>query len=284
MNDPHRDSSNSHNDVHDNEPHDDQSDAQNSGDKPQPLIAHLTELRDRLLRSVLAIVLVLLPLMAYSTELYELFAQPMQKLLPPGSTMLATGVASTFFAPFQLAMVASLLITIPYLLYQIWAFIAPGLYRDEKRVAIPLLLSSVVLFYLGLAFAYYLVFPVVFGFFSSVVPAGVTYAPDISDFLDTALKMLFAFGFAFEIPIAVVLMIRAGLTSVEALTAKRSYVIVGCFIIAAILTPPDAISQTMLALPMWGLFELGVLAGRLWRAPQDESDEHASDEAAPHEK
>ncbi len=250
-------------------------------DTPQPLIAHLTELRSRLLRSVLAILLVLVPLMAFSTELYALFAKPLQQLLPPGSTMLATGVTSTFFAPFKLALVGSLLVTIPYLLYQIWAFIAPGLYRHEKRIAIPLLLSSVVLFYLGLAFAYYLVFPVVFGFFSSVVPEGVTYAPDISDFLDTALKMLFAFGFAFEIPIAVVLLIRAGITTAESLVAKRPYVIVGCFVVAAVLTPPDAISQTMLALPMWGLFELGVFAGRLWRVPDSDSERDDSEVSPP---
>lgn len=250
-----------------------------SDDSPQPLVAHLTELRSRLLHSAVAILVVLLPLMAFSSELYTLFAQPMQKLLPAGSTMLATGVTSTFFAPFKLALFGSVLLVIPYLLYQIWAFIAPGLYRHEKRIAIPLLISSVLLFYLGLAFAYYVVFPVVFGFFSSAVPEGVTYAPDISDFLDTALKMLFAFGFAFEIPIAVVLLIRAGVTSVESLTAKRPYVIVGCFVVAAVLTPPDAISQTMLALPMWLLFELGLLAGRLWRAPQDDDADDTDDDA-----
>lgn len=252
-----------------------------SDDTPQPLVAHLTELRNRLLRSVLAILFVLLPLMAFSTELYALFAKPMQQLLPPGSTMLATGVTSTFFAPFKLALVGAVMVTIPYLLYQVWSFIAPGLYQHEKRIAIPLLLSSIVLFYLGLAFAYYLVFPVVFGFFSSVVPEGVTYAPDISDFLDTALKMLFAFGFAFEIPIAVVLLIRAGITSVEALVAKRPYVIVGCFIVAAVLTPPDAISQTLLAVPMWLLFELGLLAGRLWRVPQDDDADDTESDATP---
>jgi sec-independent protein translocase protein TatC len=242
-------------------------------DAPLPLVAHLTELRNRLLRCVLAIAIVLLPLMGFSTELYTLFAQPLQKLLPEGNTMLATGVTSTFFAPFKLALVGAVLVTVPYLLYQIWAFIAPGLYRHEKRIAIPLLLSSVVLFYLGLAFAYFVIFPVVFGFFSSVVPAGVTYAPDISDFLDTALKLLFAFGFAFEIPIAVVLLIRAGVTTAESLVAKRPYVIVGCFIVAAVLTPPDAISQTMLALPMWLLFEAGIFAGRLWRTPETADEE-----------
>lgn len=252
-----------------------------SDDTPQPLVAHLTELRNRLLRSVLAILLALAPLMTFSNELYTLFAQPMQKLLPEGSTMLATGVTSTFFAPFKLALFAAVLVVIPYLLYQIWAFIAPGLYKHEKRIAIPLLFSSVLLFYLGLAFAYFIIFPVVFGFFSSVVPAGVTYAPDISDFLSTALKLLFAFGFAFEIPIAVVLLIRAGATSVEALTSKRPYVIVGCFIVAAVLTPPDAVSQTLLALPMWLLFELGVLAGRLWRVPQEEDAEESDGGATP---
>lgn len=247
-------------------------------DSPQPLVAHLTELRSRLLRSVLAILVVLLPLMAFSSELYSLFAQPMQKLLPAGSTMLAIGVTSTFFAPFKLALFGAVLVVVPYLLYQIWAFIAPGLYRHEKRIAIPLLASSIVLFYLGLAFAYYLVFPVVFGFFSSVVPEGVTYAPDISDFLDTAMKMLLAFGFAFEIPIAVVLLIRAGVTSAAALSAKRSYVIVGCFIVAAVLTPPEVISQTLLALPMWLLFEAGIFAGRLWPAPRDDDEEDELEE------
>jgi sec-independent protein translocase protein TatC len=177
--------------------------------------------------------------------------------------MIATEVASTFFAPFKLTVVAALLLAMPFILYQIWSFIAPGLYRHEKRFAMPLFASSVLLFYTGMAFCYYAVFPLVFGFFSRVAPEGVAYTPDISKFLDVALKMLFAFGFTFEIPIATILLVWAGITTPQALSAKRPYVIVGCFVVGALLSPPDVISQTMMAVPMWLLFEAGVLCSRL---------------------
>jgi len=177
--------------------------------------------------------------------------------------MIATQVTSTFFAPFKLTLVAALLIAMPYILFQIWSFIAPGLYKHEKRFAIPLLASSVVLFYAGMAFAYYVAFPLIFGFFSQSAPEGVAYTPDISNFLDMALKMLFAFGFIFEIPIATLLLVWSGFITTDALRQKRPYVIVGCFIVGALLSPPDVLSQTLMAIPMWLLFEAGILASHL---------------------
>jgi sec-independent protein translocase protein TatC len=227
-------------------------------DAAMPLVSHLTELRSRLLHCVLAVALILCSLLYFSNDIYAFFSEPLRKLLPPGSTMIATEVASTFFAPFKLTLVTALLIAMPYLLYQIWGFIAPGLYRHERRFAIPLFVSSIVLFYLGMAFAYYVAFPLVFGFFSHIAPEGVAYTPDITKFLDVALKMLFAFGFIFEIPIATILLVWSGITTVEALTRKRPYVIVGCFVAGALLSPPDVLSQTLMALPMWLLFEAGV--------------------------
>lgn len=241
-------------------------------DPPQPLVAHLTELRSRLLRSLLVITVLVLGLLYFSNDIYAFFSEPLRRLLPEGTGMIATEVASTFFAPFKLTVVAALLLAMPYILYQIWSFIAPGLYRHEKRFAIPLLASSVVLFYTGMAFAYYVVFPLVFGFFSRIAPEGVAYTPDISKFLDVALKMLFAFGFTFEIPIATVLLVWSGITTPDALVAKRPYVIVGCFVVGALLSPPDVISQTMMALPMWFLFEAGVICSRFIKREMDEKE------------
>ena len=247
-------------------------------DPPLPLVAHLTELRSRLLRSLLVVAVILVSLLYFSNDIYAFFSEPLRALLPPGSTMIATEVASTFFAPFKLTLVVSLLIAMPYILYQIWGFIAPGLYKREKRLAIPLLVSSIVLFYAGMAFAYYVVFPIVFGFFSHIAPEGVSYTPDITNFLDMALKMLLAFGFIFEIPIAIMLMVWSGVTSVETLRSKRPYVIVGCFVIGALLSPPDVLSQVLMALPMWLLFEGGILASHLVKPRQPEDDDAAADE------
>jgi sec-independent protein translocase protein TatC len=227
-------------------------------DAAMPLVAHLTELRSRLLRCVLAVMILLCSLLYFSNDIYAFFSLPLRQLLPPGSQMIATEVASTFFAPFKLTLVAALLIAMPYLLYQIWGFIAPGLYQHERRFAIPLFVSSVLLFYLGMAFAYYVSFPLIFGFFSHIAPEGVAYTPDISKFLDVALKLLFAFGFIFEIPVATVLLVWSGITTVEAMAKKRPYVVVGCFVAGALLSPPDVLSQTLMALPMWLLFEAGV--------------------------
>lgn len=232
-------------------------------DQTMPLVAHLIELRNRLLRSFLAVLVVFLPLYPFANTLYAWLSEPLRVYLPEGSSMIATDVAAPFFAPLKLTLVLSVFIAIPYLLYQVWSFIAPGLYRREKKLAIPLLASSVLLFYLGAVFAYFVVFPIVFGFFTSVGPAEVTMMTDMSSYLDFVLKMLFAFGVAFEIPIATVLLVMTGSTTVASLRSKRPYVVVGCFIIGMLLTPPDIISQTLLALPMWLLFEVGIVFGRM---------------------
>lgn len=229
----------------------------------QPFISHLIELRDRLIRMVLAIVVVFLALFPFANQLYTTVAAPIMAILPEGVTMIATQVASPFLTPFKLALVVAVFAVMPYLLYQFWAFVAPGLYQHEKRLAVPLLASSIVLFYLGMAFAYFAVFPLIFTFFSSVTPEGVTQMPDIAFYLEFILKLFFAFGFAFEIPIATILLVAIGATTPEQLANKRPYVIVGAFIAGMLLTPPDVISQTLLALPMWLLFELGIFLSRL---------------------
>lgn len=239
-------------------------------DQAQPLITHLLELRTRLLRIVLAILLLFLGLFAFANDIYTLIATPLLNALPEGSQMIATDVASPFLTPFKLTLVASVFLAVPYILFEIWAFIAPGLFQHEKRIVGPLMLASVLLFFLGVAFAYFVVFPLMFAFFSSAGPVGVSYTPDIARFLDTVLKLFFAFGVAFEIPIATVVLIYTGATTAKSLTAKRPYVVVGCFIIGALLTPPDPISQSMMAVPMWLLFELGLLFGRMVkRQPRD---------------
>lgn len=231
-------------------------------DQPLPLVAHLTELRDRLLRALLAILVVFICLFPFANEIYSFVSQPLRSLLPEGATMIATEVASPFLTPFKLTLVAAIFVAIPYILYQIWSFIAPGMYRHEKRLAIPLLASSVLLFYAGAAFAYYVVFPLIFAFFTSVGPEDIAMMTDINSYLNFVLKLFFAFGVAFEIPIAAVIMIWAGITTPEDLARKRPYIIVGCFVFGMLLTPPDVISQALLAIPMWILFEIGVFFGR----------------------
>mgnify|MGYP003632201149 CR=1 FL=1 len=232
---------------------------QSISDKAQPLIAHLIELRGRLLKSVICVIAIFLSLYYFSNDLYSLISEPLRVFLPEGSTMIATDVASPFFTPFKLTLMTSVFIGMPYLLYQIWSFIAPALYEKEKRLAIPLLLSSIVLFYLGMAFAYFVVFPLVFGFFTSAGPEDVAIMTDISSYLDFVLKLFFAFGLAFEIPIATILLVAAGITTTENLREKRPYVVVGCFVVGMLLTPPDVISQLLLAIPMWLLFEMGII-------------------------
>ena len=244
-------------------------------DTPLPLVAHLTELRDRLLRAILAILVLFIGLFPFANELYSFVSEPLRKYLPEGSSMIATEVASPFLTPFKLTLVLAIFAAIPVILYQIWAFVAPGLYSNEKRIAFPLLASSVVLFYLGAAFAYFVVFPLVFGFFTSVGPGDVAIMTDINRYLDFVLKLFFAFGLAFEIPIAAVILIWTGVTTADALANKRPYIIVGCFVLGMLLTPPDVISQSLLAIPMWILFELGVFFGRLIR--QRENQIHASE-------
>lgn len=232
-------------------------------DNELPLVQHLLELRNRLLRIIVIILVIFAGLFYFSNDIYSFTAAPLVKFLPEHSSMIATEVTSPFLAPFKLTLFVSVLLAAPFILHQVWGFIAPGLYQHEKRLARPLLISSVVLFYSGMAFAYFVVFPLVFGFFTSIGPDDVAVMTDISRYLDFVLKLFFAFGIAFEIPIATVLLIHAGLVTPQGMVQKRPYIIVGCFILGMLLTPPDVISQTLLALPMWLLFEIGVFFGRI---------------------
>lgn len=236
----------------------------------QPFISHLIELRNRVLRMVLFILVVFMPLAAYANEVYSYLAEPLLKHLPENSTMIAIDVASPFFTPFKLALVVSVFISVPYILSQFWAFVAPGLYQHEKRMVLPLLTASTFLFYLGVVFAYYVVFPLIFGFMTTAAPEGVAMMTDISKYLDFVLTLLFAFGVSFEVPIVTIILVWLGLTTPADLSEKRPYVIVGAFIIGMFLTPPDAISQTLLAVPIWILFELGLLFSR-WFVKKPES-------------
>ncbi|WP_416306521.1 twin-arginine translocase subunit TatC [Neptunicella sp. SCSIO 80796] len=240
----------------------------------QSLLEHLVELRSRLLKALVSVLGVFLCLVYFANDLYHWLAKPLLDVLPADTQMIATDLTAPFFAPFKLTLVLSFFIAIPFVLYQIWGFIAPGLYRNEKRLVAPLLLSSTLLFYLGIAFAYFVVFPIAFAFFTGMAPQGVTVATDITSYLDLVLKLFFAFGVSFEIPIAIILMCWTGITTPAALREKRPYVIVGVFVIGMLLTPPDVISQTLLAIPMWILFEVGVLIGGIYtRAGEEQQPE-----------
>ena len=251
----------------------------------QPLIAHLIELRDRLIRILVVILIFFLGFIAFANDLYAYLANPLQSLLPEGASMIATQVASPFLAPFKLALYLSVYCGAPMILYQLWGFIAPGLYENEKKIAGPLLISSIFLFYAGMAFAYFVVFPLVFGFFTTVGPTGVTVMTDIDAYLSFVLKLFLAFGLAFEIPVATMLLIKAGIASPESLKEKRPYVFIGCFVIGMLVTPPDVISQTLLAVPMWLLFEVGLIGARFLGAPrpkaEDDEEDIASDPQQP---
>lgn len=243
-----------------------------ASDQEQPLVAHLVELRQRVMRMLMVVLVVFLALFYFANDIYTYLSAPLTALLPEGTSMIATDVTSPFFAPFKLTLVLSIFIGIPFILHQLWGFIAPGLYENEKHLAIPLLVSSIFLFYAGIAFAYFVVFPLVFGFFTSVGPENVAVMTDISSYLNFVLKLFFAFGIVFEIPIATLLLIWSGATTPDSLTSKRAYVIVGCFVIGMLLTPPDIISQSLLAIPMWLLFELGVILGRIFVRKTDDDD------------
>ena len=232
-------------------------------DKELSFLEHLVELRSRLLKASLAVLVILLALLPFSRKLYALLAAPLTAVLPEGSSMIAIDVASPFLTPFKLALLLALILAIPIVLYQLWAFVAPALYREEKRLARPLLYSAVLLFYLGCAFAYFVVFPLVFGFFTRVAPEGVTVMTDISKYLDFVMTLFLAFGITFEVPIATIILVATGMVSIEQLKKARAYVLVGAFALGMLLTPPDVISQTLLALPMWLLFEIGVLMSRI---------------------
>ncbi|WP_295429900.1 twin-arginine translocase subunit TatC [uncultured Thiodictyon sp.] len=229
----------------------------------QPFLSHLVELRDRLIWMLAGVGVALVVTFPFANSIYTYVATPLIAKLPQGSHMIATQVISPFLAPFKLALVAAVFLAMPWLLYQLWAFVAPGLYRHEKRLAIPLLASSVILFYVGMLFAYYLVFPLIFGFMAATTPEGVAMMTDITAYLDFVLALFFAFGVAFEVPVATILLVAIGITTPDALAAKRPYIIVGAFVVGMVLTPPDVFSQTMLAIPMWLLFELGVFLSRI---------------------
>ncbi|MCB5227292.1 twin-arginine translocase subunit TatC [Alishewanella sp. 16-MA] len=251
--------------------------------KPDPnsLLGHLIELRNRILRSVIAVLLVFLCLAYFARDIYALLAKPLLAVLPEGTSMIATDVAAPFFAPFKLTFMVSICLAIPYILLQVWQFIAPALYSREKRLMAPLVASSTLLFYGGIAFAYFIVFPLVFAFFTSVAPEGVTIATDITSYLDFVLKLFFAFGLSFEIPIAILLLVWSGSVSRATLAEKRPYIIVGAFILGMLLTPPDVLSQTLLAIPMWMLFEVGLWLSRFYEPKADNSAADNTEEQQP---
>jgi sec-independent protein translocase protein TatC len=230
--------------------------------KQDTFISHLIELRSRLVKSMLAIIILFVCLFPWASNLYALLAKPMLAVLPVGGQMIATDVTTPFFVPMKVAMMAAFVIALPYVLYQIWAFIAPGLYTHEKRLVVPLIVSSTILFVVGMAFAYFLVFPVVFGFIAKSAPVGVAVMTDIDKYLGFVLTMFVAFGITFEVPVIVIVLVRMGVVSLDKLREIRPYVIVGAFVVGAIFTPPDVVSQFMLAVPLWLLYELGLLLAR----------------------
>ena len=235
----------------------------NANDQELSFLEHLVELRGRLLKACSAVLVLLVILLPFSRKLYALLAAPLTAVLPEGSSMIAIDVASPFLVPFKLCLLLALLLSMPVVLYQIWAFVAPALYKKEKRLARPLLYSAVFLFYAGCAFAYFVVFPLVFGFFTRVAPEGVTVMTDISKYLDFVITLFLAFGITFEVPIATIILVATGMTTIEQLKKARAYVLVGAFAMGMFLTPPDVISQTLLALPMWLLFEVGILMSKI---------------------
>ena len=235
-------------------------------------ISHLVELRDRLLHAIIAVVLVLVCLFPWAKDIYALLAAPLLKALPAGATMIATDVTGTFLVPLKVTLMAAFLLALPYVLWQMWAFVAPGLYHHEKRLAVPVIVSSFVFFLIGMSFAYFVVFPVAFGFFASYAPAGVQMMTDIDKYLSFVLTMFIAFGITFETPVIVIVLVRLRIVTLEKLRAIRSYVIVGAFVVGAIFTPPDVVSQLLLAVPLWLLYELGLLLARFAVPPPVEDE------------
>jgi sec-independent protein translocase protein TatC len=231
-------------------------------DTQETFLSHLIELRSRLMRSIVAVVIALACLFPFAKQIYGVLAAPLLKALPAGSTMIATDVTGTFFVPLKLTLMVAFLVALPYVLYQMWAFVAPGLYQHEKRLALPVIISSVLFFAVGMAFAYYIVFPVAFGFFAGYTPVGVQMMTDIDKYLSFVLTMFIAFGITFEVPVVVVVLVKLGVVDLAKLRAIRGYVIVGAFVVGAIFAPPDVLSQVMLAVPLWLLYELGLLAAR----------------------
>lgn len=251
-------------------------------DDTQPLISHLIELRKRLLYCILSVLLVFLALIYFANDIYQLISAPLIKQLPAGASMIATDVASPFFTPIKLTVIVSVFVSAPLLLYQVWAFVAPALYKHERRLMMPLLFSSTLLFYAGMAFAYFVVFPLAFSFFAHTAPRGVLIATDINNYLDFVMALFMAFGVSFEVPVAIVLLCWSGVVTPDDLRKKRPYVLVGAFVVGMLLTPPDVFSQTLLAIPMYLLFEIGVFFARFYvgkgRKRDEEEDDHAEDE------
>jgi sec-independent protein translocase protein TatC len=241
-------------------------------DTEDTFISHLIEMRDRLLRAVLAVVIIFVCLFPWAQDIYALLARPLLAALPKGGQMIATEITTPFFVPMKVTMMAAFLLALPWVFYQAWAFVAPGLYQHEKRIGVPLVIASVILFVMGMSFAYFLVFPLVFHFIVSVTPTGVAVMTDIGKYLDFVLTMFLAFGITFEVPIAVVLLVKMGMVTVAKLREIRPYVIVGAFVIGAIFTPPDVISQFMLATPLWVLYELGIIVAAMISKPKPESE------------
>jgi sec-independent protein translocase protein TatC len=235
-------------------------------------VSHLLELRDRLLRALGAVLVVFIIAAPFANNLYEILAAPLMSALPEGNSMISTQPHGPFFVPFKFAFAFAVAVAMPYLLYQLWSFVAPGLYTHEKRLAVPILVSSSVLFYLGILFAYFAVFPLIFAFFTSSAPEGVAVMTDINMYLSFTLKLFFAFGLAFEVPVATVLLVKVGATTPESLSTKRPYIIVGAFAVGMLMTPPDIFSQTLLAIPVWILFELGLYFSRMVKRKDDQEN------------
>jgi len=243
-------------------------------DKPEPLlegtlISHLLELRDRLMKAFLAVALLFAPAAYYSNQLFSLLAKPLLVELPANATLISTSITAPFTTPLKLSFVVALVLAMPWVIYQIWAFVAPGLYKHEKRIAVPLLASAIVLFYTGMAFAYYVIFPLMFKFFVNTSPVGVQLMADITTYMDFVLMLLFATGAAFEVPVAVVLLVAMGIVNVEKLTKIRGYILILVFIVSAMITPPDAVSMTIMAIPMYLLYEGGILFARIVARSRD---------------
>src|SRR6185436_18444903 len=252
------------------------SDRQAEPDGPQEtFLSHLIELRSRLVRAMVAVLVVLLCLFPWAKEIYAVLAAPLLKALPVGATMIATDVTGTFFVPLKVTLMAAFLLALPYVLWQAWAFVAPGLYQHERRLALPVIVSSFVFFLIGMAFAYFLVFPIAFGFFANYTPEGVTMMTDIDKYLSFVLTMFIAFGITFEVPVVVIVLVRMRIVSLEKLRSIRPYVIVGAFVVGAVFTPPDVVSQLLLAVPLWLLYELGLLLARFMVKPIPENESAA---------
>ena len=244
----------------------------------QPLIAHLIELRKRLLNCIIAVIVIFLALVYFANDIYQMVSAPLIKQMPAGATMIATDVASPFFTPIKLTFMVSLILSAPVILYQVWAFVAPALYKHERRLVVPLLVSSTLLFYIGMAFAYFVVFPLAFGFLTHTAPEGVLVSPAIKSYLDFVMSLFIAFGVSFEVPVAIVLLCWVGVTTPDDLRKKRPYVLVGAFVVGMLLTPPDVFSQTLLAIPMYCLFEVGVFFSRFYAGKRLTRDEDAEEE------